>query len=41
MSKMAAMAAILKYFKQHLLSNRKLVLSQNLMGASERYRDSE
>ena len=38
---MAAMAAILKFFKRHLLLNRKLDWAKTLWEASERHSDSE
>ena len=41
MSKMAAMAAILEFFKRHLLPNRKLDWAETWWEAQERHRDSE
>ena len=41
MSKMAAMAAILKFFKRHLLQNRKSDCAETWWEALVRCRDSE
>ena len=41
MSKMAAMMAILKFIKRHLLQNRKSDWAETWWEASERHKDSE